>query len=311
MQEETTTFFDFLSWRIYKENNLSDITWALCKANRKFRHLFLNYCFNEETPEMQVFEREIPSNDSRPDFYCEDMEKNVWILEVKIDDRKNLHFEQYRKEYKDAKIAFIANYDASSLCKKELNISIKTWKTFIDYLLKNIEDELIIGYSKYLKNLMGYLEVNEMDLNKVKSLPDFNTVLENIVHEYSEKKLDFYNLTKSMFPEKFGRHICFKNNNGKIIYFWIGIYFCDDKNKTPYFCLEFNIEDKNWVPKNEAEIIKNLKDGKYLYAPDIYDGVAHFYLKDDIYDILFSEKPEIEKQKEIIINSLNEIFTYI
>ena len=296
----------------YKENDLSDITWALYKADKNFRHLFLDFCFNKKTPEMEIFEREIPSNDSRPDFYCKDRENGIWIIEVKINDvRGNKHFEQYRHEFEDANIAFIANYDAEPFCSEKLNISIKKWKDFIDYLTKKTDNTLIIGYSKYLKNLMGYLEVKDMDLNKVNSLPDFNLVLENIIHEYADKKLEFYNQSKSMFSEKFGRYVYFKNKNGKLIYFWIGLHYCDEKTKTPYLCIEFNIEETNWVPKNEASVIKKIKNGDYFYAPDIYDGIAHFYLADEQYDVLFSKKPNFEKQKEIIKNFLNEILGYL
>jgi hypothetical protein len=309
--KETNAFFDFLSERNYKENDLSDITWALCNANEEFKRLFLNYCFKmEETPEMQVFKREVPSNDSRPDFYCEDMEKNVWIIEVKIDYRQKLHFEQYRKRYKKGNIAFIANYNASAICDKELNISITTWKGFIDYLLGKTENELIIGYSKYLKKRMGYLEVKEMNLNKINSLPHFNEFLVSIVPEYSEKELKFYkNIV--ITTEYCGRDIYFKNKNEKPVYFWAGIYFCDEKHKNTYFYLEFTIDDNNRVPKKKADIIRNLKEGKYLYKPEFCDGFAWFYLKDEFHDILFSNKPKLEKQKEIIRNSIHEILSQL
>jgi len=309
---EMNTFFDKLSERKWNENDLSDVTWALCETNKKFKKLFLDFCFNTDTPEMESFEREIPSHDSRPDFYCRDKEQKEWILEVKIDDEQNLHFEQYRNEFPNAECAFIANYDAKPLCNKNLNFSITTWKDFIIYISKNVCDEaLIIGYIKYLKKLTGFLEVENMDLNYVKSLPDFNATLENIIHEYSKKTLTPYNQLKSFFDDKFGRYAYYNNKNGKAIYFWIGIYFCDPKGKFPYLCLEFNVEDNNSVPKKEADIIKNLQDGNCFFAPDIYDGVAHFYIKDDALEILFSKKPEIEKQKKVIYNFLDEILEKI
>jgi hypothetical protein len=308
--KEITAFFDFLSKRIYGELNLCDITWALCKASEEFKRLFINYCFKEETPEMQVFEREVPFNGCRPDFYCEDMEENTWVIEVKIDSRENLHFEQYKKRYDN--IAFIANYDASALCKKELDIKINTWKDFIDDLLKKTENDLIIGYSKYLKKIMGYLEVKEMNLNKVNSLPSFNGVLESIVQEYSKKKLNFHNRHDYLGFDCYGRYINFINKNGKPVKFWAGIYFCDKKENFPYFCIIFTIGDNDWTPKKEVDIIRNLKEGKYLYKPEISDdGNAYFKLKDEFHGILFSNKPELEKQKETIRNSLHEILSYL
>jgi hypothetical protein len=83
-------------------------------------------------PEMEIFEREIPSHDSRPDFYFEDKEQNKWILEIKIGDKKKLHFEQYRNEYPKGKIAFIANYDATPYYNKKYDIVINKWKDFVD-----------------------------------------------------------------------------------------------------------------------------------------------------------------------------------
>jgi hypothetical protein len=312
MRKKITAFFDYLSERIYKENNLSDITWALCNASEEFKRLFLNYCFGEETPEMQVFEREEDSNDSRPDFYCEDMEKNVWIIEVKIGNRNEKQLPQYRKEFKNAKIAFIANYDASALCKKELDISIKTWKGFIGHLLESTKDELIIGYSKYLKKITRYLEVNEMNLNLIKSLPDFNGVLESIVQEYSEKGVKLSS-SPSSSKDWYGRNISYINKSGKTVKFWAGIEFFNDTDKCSLFFIEFILGNRDRVPKNEAENIKNLenKEGEYLCQPYFWGSDAYFYIKDEPYNILFSKKPEIEKQKEVIRNSIHEVLSYL
>jgi hypothetical protein len=311
--KDLVDFFDYLSWRIYKEVHFSDITWALCNANQKFKKLFLNFCFNEETPEMEVFEREIPSHNSRPDFYCEDGKQNKWILEIKINDKSNFHFTQYRQEFPDAKCALIANYNAKSFCDTNLKFSITTWQDFVEFLIKNIDDNdlLIIGYLKYLKSIIGYLEVKNMNLNKVNSLPDFHAVLENIIHDYSKKELKFYNQSKSFFDDKFGRYVYFENKNDETIYFWIGIYFSDEETKIPYLCIEFNIDQENWVPKKEASIIKKIQRGKYSLEPNIYEGVAYFYLTDNYYDILFSENPEIEKQKEVISEFIEEILKNI
>jgi hypothetical protein len=298
-------FFDFLSWRIYKEPAFNDVTWALCNANEKFKKLFLDFCFKEETPDMEIFEREKPSNGSKPDFYCEDKDKNQWILETKIDDRSELHFDQYRKEFPDAKCAFIANYDATADCDSKLNFSISTWVEFIAHLKNNVkkDDHLIVGYLKYLKNLIGYLEVENMDLRKTNSLYDFDAFLKSIIHEYSEKKLHLYNQSKSFFENKFGRNVYFENKPGKEIYFWIGIYFCDEKNKRPYLCLEFNIDQINGVPQKGK--------GTYFSKPDIYDDIVHYYLADEDYDILFSSKPETKEQKTVVLNFIKEVIESI
>ena len=297
-------FFDKLSERKWGENDLSDVTWALCETSKKFKKLFLDFCFKTDTPEMEIFEREKPSHDSRPDFYGIDKEQKEWVLEVKIDDKKELHFSQYYKEFKNANFAFIANYDAKSLCDKNFNFSITTWKDFINHLSENIiDDSLIIGYIKYLKKLTGFLEVKDMDLKNVKSLPDFNSILENVIHELSkEKKLEFNNNKKSFSKDFFGRSVDYTVKKDKIINFWIGIHFCDSNSKISYFCLEL---DAGLINKNIQE-----SASKVEYYLDLYDDIAHFYLKDDDHDILFS-KSEIDKKKQIIYNFINLILEKI
>jgi len=216
-----------------------------------------------------------------------------------------------RKEaFPNAKRAFIANYNET----KHDGWKIKTWENFIDYLEKKDDnDPLIIGYIKYLKKLMGYLEVKDMDLNNVKSLPDFYNILEKVIKEndYNGKKLFFNNSIKSIDQYRFGRSVYYEKN-GKTINFWIGLHYCDDNDKVPYLSIEFNVGDNDSVPKKEAEIIKKLPNkSKYFYL-GIYEGIAYFELGDEGWEILFSEKPEsekpeLEKQKEVIRNFLGEI----
>ena len=62
-------FLENLSYRMFKENDVSDITWALCNTSPRFRDYFLHYFF----PEMQVeknviLDREISKDDSGVDL---------------------------------------------------------------------------------------------------------------------------------------------------------------------------------------------------------------------------------------------------
>jgi hypothetical protein len=137
--------------------------------------------------------------------------------------------------------------------------------------------------------------------------------LENIIREYKNngKELTPNNRLDSFFADKFGRNISFFNKAGDPVTFWLGIYYCDEKGKMPYLCLEFNIGQDNLVPKKEAEKIKNIKQGTYSLDPEIWDDVAHFYLTDEYYDILFSNKPDTNEQKEVVLNFLKEIIESI
>ena len=45
MSEKINLFFESMAERLTNENDLSDITYALCKTDEDFRKFFLEYCF--------------------------------------------------------------------------------------------------------------------------------------------------------------------------------------------------------------------------------------------------------------------------
>lgn len=47
MNERINIFFESMAERLTNENDLSDITYALCKTDNDFRKFFLEYCFEE------------------------------------------------------------------------------------------------------------------------------------------------------------------------------------------------------------------------------------------------------------------------
>ena len=75
-QTNINKFFEYLAERKYHENDLSDITYALCYANDNFRKCFLNFCFKDENDSVDIdtrdLTREYSIEDSRPDFYFHD-----------------------------------------------------------------------------------------------------------------------------------------------------------------------------------------------------------------------------------------------
>lgn len=296
-------FFGYLSQRFYNETDLSDITWTLCKANQKFRNMFFKFCFKRKVPEMKKIDREFQSNDCRPDFVCTDENGHKYIIEIKINDKSNFHFEQYRDEFPNASCAFISKYNGKKFCDDNSNWSITTWKKFIDYLKDKIDknDMVINGYIKYLKNITRYTEVKRMNLNEVTSLPIFNSILEDIINEYDEKKLEFSNRSKSFFQDRYGRYISFNDKSNNNILFWIGIWLID----SPYLYLFFETNDVRF-----KKIIERRKEGEYFYI-EKEEEFSFFYLKNSYHDILFSEDYNIEEQKDIISNFLQEILERI
>ena len=99
MEKDSSVISDFfvaLSKRAYKENDLSDVTFALCEADAAFKKFFLDFFFGAENLDASevVLEREVAYPDgSRPDFVIR-TGSEVCFVEVKIWDC-NHHFAQY------------------------------------------------------------------------------------------------------------------------------------------------------------------------------------------------------------------------
>ncbi len=79
--KEVSEFIGFLSWRMRNENDLSDITWALCQASEKFANLFLTYIFGKDAnnyTQISEFHREYSRGDSRPDMFFKNNETIIY-----------------------------------------------------------------------------------------------------------------------------------------------------------------------------------------------------------------------------------------
>lgn len=106
MNKEATSiekFFRELSRRMYKENDLSDMVYALCRSNSDFMQFFLNFIFGEDRKlDARDFriEREVSFENDRPDFVLTKKDSGErYFIEVKIGDRSQ-HFAQYNDRLK-------------------------------------------------------------------------------------------------------------------------------------------------------------------------------------------------------------------
>ena len=105
----TIRFFKELSQRMYKENDLSDIIYALCESNLQFKQFFLDFFFKDKglMAANVTLEREVQYEDgSRPDFVIrrlKDREEEVFFVENKIWDRSH-HFAQYINLYSSVEV---------------------------------------------------------------------------------------------------------------------------------------------------------------------------------------------------------------
>ncbi len=199
-------FFKSLAKRLYHENDLSDMVYALCESNTHFRQFFINFFFKNADLDAGKcsIEREVSWDDgSRPDFVIRS-DKGIYFVEVKIWDGKH-HFRQYEKTLQEAnhdpdedenkahaRLGYIANYaiEQSQLCQDDKEAfdrcrhQVKKWSDFITALEATSDGWVngvdIRGFVEYCKDVCPSFEdeqVNsfvfkEDDFKKVKERYD-------------------------------------------------------------------------------------------------------------------------------------------
>lgn len=120
---DISKFFTALSERAYKENDLSDITYAMCEADPVFKQFFLDFFFEDQELKAEdcSITREVAYPDrARPDLVVREKNGGVYFVEVKIWDG-NHHFAQYAstlekiEQVEKTKVCdhfgYIANYE--------------------------------------------------------------------------------------------------------------------------------------------------------------------------------------------------------
>lgn len=284
--EALSAFFSVLAERAYRENDLSDVTYALLEANRAFRQFFLDFFFPHEGLEGEkvVIEREHVIGDSRPDFWIRNGNE-VYLVEVKIWDGGH-HFEQYHKilgeegskDGRWARLGYIANYSLCNvnICEdgvrqeaSETGCGLHTWEEFSKRLESDdcSGDPFVRGYLDYLKRVCPY---DDFDLSAwLKELNDFNFVkrfydgLESAIRSasckvYGSSRLAFDRTRLGQFFEW--------SYNGKPVWGWLGAYYT---NNGAELCVEF--EDREGWGHPVCEAVRQ-------YQPSaVKNGVLRFY----------------------------------
>jgi len=254
-------FFKVLADRLYKENNLSDVTYALLAANSGFRKFFLDFFFPGAglSPDTVVIEREHAEPGGRPDFWIRAENGTVYIVEFKIWDG-NHHFNEYvqilekdengGKDKASQRLGYIANYSLEDHKNAFGACSLHTWKEFEDALAgENVHDLQIQGYLEYLKRVCPNEDFDlqnwKFDLANFAQVKAFYAWLEAAI-EAVDKGADCKLYTRSSrdFKNKewMGRFFEFTYKPQQRVWAWIGVYYT---NKGAELCVEF--EDlKGW-----------------------------------------------------------------
>ena len=175
-----TSFFQAFAERAYKENDLSDVTYALCRSDAGFMKFFLKFFFGAKLQpnDVKAFEREHSEDMGRPDFWIETKTGEVYIVEVKIGDGHQ-HFHDYHKLLKKHlhlrredqawdHLGYIANYKVTttekgkSIDKDCKGCSVHTWqqfKTAIEEREDLQNNQLVAAYVQYLKFICHFYDV--------------------------------------------------------------------------------------------------------------------------------------------------------
>lgn len=310
MNEKINIFFESMAERLTNENDLSDITYALCKTDEDFRKFFLEYCF-ESPVDTDNLIREYADEGSRPDFYFIGRDNNEYLIEVKIYDR-NQHFDQYNKQFPNANYAYISNYilNDGDLCDADRKAlpswKLKTWKDFYKKLSESeIHDkELVAGYLSYLKEIIHVKEFKEMDISNIRCLPEF---IENLITVANDKGFFTYSGAKAINECYYGKFF-----QKEIFYFWYGLYLPEAslyiglKNHESWITSEV----KDALNKNLKEISESEFSEKPFYNSDGNYGDYWFKLKNDKYNILEDESQK-DKQFEILQGFLTSVMKSI
>lgn len=313
-------FFDNLSYRMFKENNLSDITWTLCITSPLFRDYFIHFFFpGMDIEKSIILDREISKDDSRVDFIIHNKDE-TYIIENKIND-KNHHFGVYEKVYNvtPERFGYIANYKIEQPFEDK-NYAIRTWKDFHVHLQKLQSDdikeqELIDGYKTYLRNVCNIILYEEpMNTNGIYSLFE----LIEILSELCEFNQDNFKIEDSSIGCNYAGG--YKNNHKELgvmfkvtfkkisfpeTYGWIGLYF---ERKEPLICMGFY--DKEGWAKELCSILndKPIPAGESCSESYSADGAIWFnFTKHDE----LNKCSSIEEQKNMLKEYMDEVIKLI
>lgn len=289
-----SAFFSALAERAYKENDLSDVTYALLEANKAFRQFFLDFFFPQEelSGDHVAIEREHAVEEGRPDFWIRSGNE-VYLVEVKIWDGGH-HFEQYceilkkegSKDGRWARLGYIANYslrdvyvceDGTNKKASEVGCGLRTWEEFAKKLAScDCSDDLLVrGYLDYLKRVCPYddfkVESWPGELRDFLSVKQFCESLPRAILRAERCKV--YSSSRAASDRtRLGQFFEWSFNE-KPVWGWLGVTYA---NKGAELCVEF--EDREGWGRPVCEAVRQqrpsaVKDGVLrLY----YEGKARF-----------------------------------
>lgn len=318
-------FFQYFSWRNNNENDLSDVTWALCNSSASFRAAFLNFFFGDSITidESIRIEREKAEGDSRPDFVIES-DQGRFIIENKIYDQ-NQHFGQYDLSFKVAPnhFGYITNYVINDPQLKSQGYELRTWKELYDRFIKMLpedgEDHLLwTGYLEYIKNVCNIVVVNKMDLSQLFSLYSFVEVVSKQLCCREEQNfiLSLYNVDRQCNNgyaingiTGVNFKLVYKSSQDSPMWGWVGIYY---NRETPEIGIGFHNTPawgKPYIDLLERFDRSQWVEPSYSDKPYFDECILWFNLKKDHF-AEFNQMPNLEDQIKLLKGFMDEVILY-
>jgi hypothetical protein len=269
---------------MWKENDLSDLTYALCEGNIAFKQFFIDFFFGQGTIDASSAKiiREKFFDGSRPDFWIQVNGVN-YIVEVKIWDGSH-HFKQYLPfiDNNPNRLGYIAAYNVvadadGSPVNRSIYPGLRTWKELILALSSEVKEEglgigdaAIIGYMKYVRSVCGigeeYADITIIDAKPMKILSDITSCVINAVEWCKNKGVcEFYGKSPTNSDYTWRKGIFFQfEHDGVMAYGFIGLYFGKAK-ESPFIVIEFD-NAPGWGECVCKSL--NVKDEKLQFFPD-------------------------------------------
>lgn len=323
--ESITSFISELASYYWHENDLSNITVALCNSNVTFKTLFVKFFFPDiEVSEIDEICREVPdegNHGSRVDIFISMRnESTPYLIEVKIGD-ENHHFGQYEEAYAipPDRLGYIVNY---RLYKP--GYDIKTWEEFYKHLaslagsLEDYDQPVIKGYLQYLQSVCQ-IEIFEkaMDLNGVYYLYEFSNIALNALsyksENFSSEPYKQYQPVKSkkiLGINVIDFYLSYNDKRKKSIYGWMSLYY--NKEQPELYIAITERDNKSSHPLLFDN--KKQRAGKTYLKP--YEGLDEAWNMNCLWfqykDIdKFNNCQDIQEQREMLCNYVKEVFEYV
>ena len=314
-----TLFFRSLADRFRRENDLSDVTWAMCEASGAFKRIWIRFFFGEALDPEAVtrIEREAVSDDrgSRVDFLLRVRGGDTYLIEVKIGDR-NQHFGQYDRDYKipPERLGYITNYPLNNRKYK----NVRQWSAFYYELSKADgipaeEQGLFQGYLEYLRSICGIVMLTEkIEIDRMSALYALTLLVEELSAREGDRYVSKY--WKSLDRREV-RWLFFHVNYADFPdwpdqYLFLGIWF---KENTPQILGGFD-KRATYAKEacqflNEHKLLLGDVPLEYCSAPDNQAGDWYLNLSEAA-TAKFRAAATVDEQKAILNDYMEEIIRF-